>query len=54
VALAASELFEVEVERDLTLLTIRHYNEDILKKMVAGKKTELRQQSPDTIQLLIR
>ena len=54
VALAASELFEVEVEKDLTLLTIRHYNEEILKKMVAGKKTELRQQSPDTIQLLIR
>jgi len=54
VALAASELFEVEVERDLTLLTIRHYNEAILQKMVAGKKTELRQQSPDTIQLLMR
>ncbi|HKH60694.1 MAG TPA: aspartate kinase [Flavitalea sp.] len=54
VALAASELFEVQVERDLTLLTIRHYNEEILQKMVAGKKTELRQQSPDTVQLLIR
>ena len=54
VALAASELFEVQVERDLTLLTIRHYNEDILQKMIAGKQTELRQQSPDTVQLLMR
>lgn len=54
VALAASEFFDVEVEKELTLLTIRHYNEDILQKMIAGKKTELRQQSPDTVQVLIR
>jgi aspartate kinase len=53
-ALAASELFEVQVEKNLTLLTIRHYNEDILQKMIAGKQTELRQQSPDTVQLLMR
>ena len=53
-ALAASEFFEVQVERDLTLLTIRHYNEDILRKMIAGKETELRQQSPDTVQLVMR
>jgi aspartate kinase len=53
-ALAASELFEVQVERDLTLLTIRHYNEDVMQKMIAGKQTELRQQSPDTVQIVIR
>ena len=51
---AASELFEVQVERELTLLTIRHYNEEILQKMIAGKTTELRQQSPDTVQVLMR
>jgi aspartate kinase len=53
-ALAASDFFEVQVEKDLTLLTIRHYNEEILEKMIAGKQTELRQQSPDTVQLLMR
>lgn len=53
-ALAASDLFEVQLEKNLTLLTIRHYNEKILQKMIAGKETELRQQSPDTVQLLMR
>jgi aspartate kinase len=53
-ALAAADFFEVQVEKDLTLLTIRHYNDDILGKMVAGKQTELRQQSPDTVQILMR
>lgn len=53
-ALAASDLFEVQLEKNLTLLTIRHYNEKILQKMIAGKETELKQQSPDTVQLLMR
>ena len=53
-AIAASDFFEVVVEKNLTLLTIRHYNEKILQKMIAGKETELRQQSPDTVQLLMR
>ena len=54
VALAASELFDVQVEKELTLLTIRHYNDEIVQKMIAGKKTELVQQSPDTVQVLMR
>ena len=53
-ALAASDFFDVQVEKNLTLLTIRHYNEEILQKMIAGKETELRQQSPDTVQLVMR
>ncbi|MGZ5135509.1 MAG: aspartate kinase [Flavitalea sp.] len=53
-AIAASDFFEVVVEKNLTLLTIRHYNENILQKMIAGKETELRQQTPDTVQLLMR
>ena len=52
-ALAASEFFEVQVEKGLTLLTIRHYNEDILQKMIAGHTIELRQQSPETVQVLM-
>jgi aspartate kinase len=53
-ALSASETFDVQVEKGLVLLTIRHYNEDILQKMISGKQIELRQQSPDTVQLLLR
>lgn len=53
-AFGASESFEVQVERNLTLLTIRHYDENILKKMLEGKNAELRQQSPDTVQVVVR
>ncbi len=52
-AFAASGFFEVEVEKGLTLLTIRHYNEAILQKMIAGHTIELRQQSPETVQVLM-
>jgi aspartate kinase len=52
-ALAASGIFDVQVEKGLTLLSIRHYNEDILQKLVAGNTVELRQQSPSTVQVLL-
>lgn len=53
-ALEASNLFEVQVERDLKLLTIRHYDEAVLKKMIEGKQTALKQETPDTVQVIIR
>jgi len=52
-ALEASRIFDVQVEKGLTLLTIRHYNAEVLEKLIAGKKIELKQQSPDTVQLLM-
>jgi aspartate kinase len=52
-ALAASDIFDVQVEKGLTLLSIRHYNEAILQKMIAGHTIELRQQSPQTVQVLM-
>ncbi len=51
-ALSASELFDVQVEKDLTLLTIRHYHDELVKNLVAGKRIRLKQQSPETIQLV--
>src|SRR5581483_9897843 len=51
-ALAASEIFEVQVEKGLTLLTIRHYNNDILQKMIGDNKVELLQQTPETVQVV--
>ncbi len=53
-ALAASELFEVIVEKGLTLLTIRHYKESTLQDLIAGKQIVLRQQSEDTVQVLMK
>ncbi len=53
-ALSAAELFDVHVEKDLTLLTIRHYDQSLVDKLVKGKSIRLKQQTPDTIQLLIK
>ena len=51
-ALEASNILEVEVMKGLTLLTIRHYKEGMAEKMTEGKKILLRQQTPETIQVL--
>lgn len=53
-ALAASEIFDVQIERDLTLLTIRHYTEEKIKELTNGKKIVLEQKTTDTIQVLMR
>ncbi len=51
-ALAAAEHFDVQVTRNLNLLTIRHYNDAILNDLTAGKKILLKQQTPETIQVV--
>ncbi|HEY4147373.1 MAG TPA: aspartate kinase [Chitinophagaceae bacterium] len=53
-ALAAAELFEVVVEKGLTLLTIRHYEETLLNELAAGRHTVLKQQSEETLQVLLK
>ncbi|MEO5685273.1 MAG: aspartate kinase [Chitinophagaceae bacterium] len=53
-AIAASALFEVVVEKGLSLLTIRHYEEALLQQLTAGKKLVLRQQGEDTVQVLLK
>lgn len=52
-SLNAAEMFDVKVQKGLTLLTIRHFNHDIVKKLVAGKTILLRQETQDTVQLLM-
>jgi aspartate kinase len=52
-AFEIAEIFDVQVVRDLTLLSVRHYNKEIVEKLTAGKSILLRQQTTDTIQLLI-
>lgn len=53
-ALAASEIFNVQVQKDLTLLTIRHYTEEKINELTAGKNIVLLQKTPETIQVLMR
>ncbi len=50
----ASLIFDVEVERNLALLTIRHYDEETIKTLTAGKQIVLEQKTPQTIQVLMR
>lgn len=52
-ATEAAHLFDVQVTKGLTLLTIRHYNQQVFEKLTAGKKILLRQQTPETVQLLL-
>ena len=52
-ALAAADLFDVQVERGLVLLTIRHYNGEVLGRLTEGRQEVLRQQTQETVQILM-
>ena len=54
IAADASLLFDVDVERDLSLLTIRHYDAETINKLTEGKKVILEQRTPETMQAVIR
>ncbi len=53
-ALTASGLFDVVVEKGLTLLTVRHYNAEIFGQLITGKTILLEQKTPETIQVLYK
>ncbi len=48
------ELFDVLIEKDLTLLTIRHYTGEFIKKLSENKVIVLEQKTRETIQLLMK
>lgn len=50
----AADMFDVQLEKGLTLLTIRHYTMELFDAMTDGKQILLKQQSPQTIQVLMR
>lgn len=52
-ALAASELFDIQVEKNLTLLTVRHYDDETVNRLTEGKKVVLKQESEETVQALM-
>lgn len=50
----AAGMFDVQVEKELSLLTIRHYNTEILEKLTAGKNIVLTQRTKETVQVLFK
>ncbi|MEO9021918.1 MAG: aspartate kinase [Ginsengibacter sp.] len=54
IALQASSIFDVTIQKDLSLLTIRHYTTDSIDHLIKDKEIVLQQKTPDTIQLLIK
>ncbi|HLF46355.1 MAG TPA: aspartate kinase [Chitinophagaceae bacterium] len=53
-ALEAAADFDVLLMKGLTLLSIRHYNKEIFNKLTKDKTILLRQQTPETIQVLMK
>jgi len=53
-ALAASEIFDVQVKKDLTLLTIRHYTREKFDELTKDKTILLTQRTTETVQALMQ
>jgi aspartate kinase len=50
----AAQYFDVELERNLRLLTIRHYEPAVMEALMGGQTIVLEQKTPVTLQALIR
>jgi len=53
-AFSANELFDVSIEKGLTLLTVRHYSTDLFEELTKGKQIVLQQMTSETVQALIK
>lgn len=53
-AAATAEIFDVQVEKGLNILTIRHYNNKVMNELLQGKDIVLTQQTKETVQVLYR
>lgn len=49
-----SKNFQVELEKDLELITIRHYSEDVLTEMKRSRITLFEERLKDTIQMVVK
>jgi aspartate kinase len=54
IASKASNIFDVQVQKDLTLLTIRHYTNEMIDQLTKNKEVILEQKTKETIQLLMQ
>ncbi|MDZ4794640.1 MAG: aspartate kinase [Bacteroidota bacterium] len=52
-ALEASAFLDVQVVKELSLLTVRHYTKEVFEQLTQKKTILLRQQTTDTIQVLM-
>lgn len=52
-ASAAAAFFDVQVQRNLRLLTIRHYNNEVMAELTEGLKPLLLQKTNETLQMLL-
>lgn len=48
----AAGIFDIQLEKDLKILTIRHFNETVLEKYSEGKTIVLSQRTRETVQVL--
>ena len=53
-ASAASAIFDVQIEKGLELLSIRHYDDAIIARLTEGKQIVLEQKTTETMQVLYR
>lgn len=53
-AAAASAIFDVELERNLSMLTIRHFSIEKIDSLTSGKTILLEQKTTTTVQLIMR
>jgi len=51
-AASAEQFFDVQLRKNLTLLTIRHFNIEILNKLLEGKSRLLTQETKETVQVI--
>ncbi|RYZ20549.1 MAG: aspartate kinase [Chitinophagaceae bacterium] len=49
----AAQYFDVQLRRDLTLLTIRHHNDELVAQLCGDSGIILKQQTPETLQVLM-
>lgn len=54
IASDASVMFDVEVEKGLSMLTVRHYDEKTIERFTKGKKIVLEQRTPVTLQAIMK
>jgi aspartate kinase len=53
-AAAASAIFDVQVEKGLSLLTVRHFRNGLVEELLQGKEQVLLQQTRQTVQVLYK
>jgi len=51
---ALGDTFDITIEKNLKLLSIRHFNEDIIKKLTQNQSIFISQRNSNTMQYLIR